>query len=82
MPRLNKLSDDVLEYIAHIIAGIKTGSEITEFFRVVGFPEIRHDGSTKWRFVYGALQKLNEESPYHVVKVIEKLADPKQYIKM
>lgn len=80
MPRLNKLSDEVLEYIAHIIAGIKTGSEITEFFRVAGFPEIRHDGSTKWRFVYGALQKLNEESPYHVVKVIEKLADPKQYI--
>lgn len=80
MPRLNKLSDEVLKYIAHIIAGIKTGSEITEFFRVAGFPEIRHDGSTKWRFVYGVLQKLNEESPYHVVKVIEKLADPKQYI--
>jgi hypothetical protein len=80
MPQLNRLSDEVLEYIAHILAGIKTGSEITEFFRVAGFPEIRHDGSTKWRFVYGALQRLNEESPYHVIKVIEKLADPKQYI--
>ena len=75
-------SPEVLEHVAKLVAETRTGSEITEFFRVAGYPHIQHDGSTKWRFVCAALQELSasEGGPRHVARIIEKLADPKQYI--
>ncbi len=68
--------------IAKVLGETRTGSEITEFFRVAGYANIQHDGGTKWRFVYAALQDLNESEsgPSHVASIIEKLADPKQYL--
>lgn len=79
---LKVFSPEVLEHVSKLIAETRTGSEITEFFRVAGYPQIRHDGSTKWRFVYAALDELNRSKggPGHVARIIEKLADPKQYI--
>lgn len=79
---LNRFSDELLQFVAKLIAETRTGSEITEFFRVAGYPHVQHDGSTKWRFVYAALHELNQSKggPGHVARIIEKLADPKQYI--
>lgn len=56
MKQIEPFSLSALERIAKIIIGDRyTSSEITELFRKAGFPHIRHDGSTKWRFVYAAL---------------------------
>lgn len=79
---LDRFSHEVLEYIAKLIGETRTGSEITEFFKVAGYPRIHHDGGTKWRFVYAALQELNDSpsGPSHIAKIIDKLADPKQYL--
>jgi hypothetical protein len=71
-----------LQYLADIISRY-TGSEITNFFYKAGFPEIRHDGSTKRYFVYEALQQLQDGengNPRNIVHVIEQLADPQEYI--
>jgi len=82
-PKLMPFPEEILEHIAGIISETRSGSEITRFFNAAGYPEFVHDGSTKKWFVLGCLDRLNKRSdgPYHVVKIIEKLADPKQYIK-
>jgi len=81
MANIKPFSLSALEAFAHIIASRYTGSEITDFFRKAGFPEIIHDRSTKWRFVYSSLEKLQNESygPYNITKIIEKLCDPQEY---
>ena len=82
MNRLEIFPDEILQYVARAIADWKSGSGITELFRIAGYPHVRHDGSTKWRFVYARLQELNSgrDGQYHVAKIIQKLADPKQHI--
>ena len=40
-----------LERISKILGEYFTGFEITGLFKKSGFPEIVHDGSTKWRFL-------------------------------
>lgn len=78
---MQDFSLSALERLAQIIAGRYSGSEITEFFRKAGFPDIRHDGSTKWRFVYNALDQLQRgrNGPYEVAKIIEYLCSPEEY---
>lgn len=70
-----------LESIAKIIGDRYTGTEITEFFRKAGFPEITHNGGTKWRFVYTSLEELQKQKygPENVVKIIQQLCDPQEY---
>jgi len=81
MKEIEPFGLSALERIAKIIGERYTGSEITELFRKAGFSHIRHDGSTKWRFVYAALEELQKQpyGPYNVAKVIEKLCDPQEY---
>jgi len=81
MKQIEPFSLSALERIAKIIGERYTGSEITELFRKADFPHIRHDGSTKWRFVYASLEDLQKQSygPYNIAKVIEKLCDPQEY---
>ena len=76
---LFKLS--ALEALAKIIGDRYTGTEITELFRKAGFPEIVHDGGTKWRFVYSSLEALQAQKygPINVAKVIQQLCDPQEY---
>jgi uncharacterized protein (TIGR02391 family) len=71
-----------LETLAKIIGDRYTGTEITEFFRKAGFPEFVHDGGTKWRFVYASLEALQNQKygPFNIVKVIEQLCDPQEYL--
>lgn len=80
--KLEKFPEGVLEHISKIIGDYKTGSELTEFFSVAGYPNIRHNGSTKWRFVYAALKDLNSklDGQYHVAKIIQTFCDPTQWI--
>ena len=79
--RIDPFSLSALERIAQIIGDRYTGSGITLFFRKAGFPEIRHDGTTKWRFVYNALEEIQgrPHGPYQVAKVIEQLCNPQEY---
>ena len=71
-----------LETLAKIIGDRYTGTEITEFFRKAGFPEFIHDEGTKWRFVYVSLETLQKQKygPVNIVKIIEQLCDPQEYL--
>lgn len=79
--RIEPFSLSALEQIAKIIGNRYTGSEITEFFRKSGFPNIHHDGTTKWRFVYNELEHIqnNDQGHYQIAKIIQQLCDPQEY---
>lgn len=70
-----------LEALAKIIGDRYTGSEISEMFRKAGFPEITHDGGTKWRFVYASLEAMQKQKygSVNVLKIIQQLCDPQEY---
>ena len=80
--KLEKFPEGVLEYVSKIMGDYKTGSELTELFNIAGYPHIRHDGSTKWRFVYAVFKDLNSkpDGQYHVAKIIQTFCDPTQWI--
>lgn len=72
-----------IEALSKIIAGKYTGSEITILFKKAGFPEIVHDGSTKWKFVCEIFEKMQNESIegfYKILKVLEVVCDPQEYL--
>lgn len=81
MKEMKQFNLSALEKLAKIIGERYSGSEITELFRKAGFPNVHHDGSTKWKFVYASLEELQKQAygPYNVAKVIEKLCDPQEY---
>lgn len=70
-----------LKEIAKIIGDYKTGSEITDLFKRAGFPEIMHDGTTKWRFLYSTFEELQKEKDgfNKINKIIETFCDPQEY---
>jgi len=82
-PQISPFPDEILEHIAGLISETRSGSEITRFFKAANYSEFVHNGSTKKWFVLNCLRDLNNRSDdaYHVIKIIEKLADPKQYIR-
>lgn len=73
--------DVTLDVLAHIIADSYTGADITRFFERAGFPEFRHDGRTKWHFVYEAMQEIQgrESGPSKIVGVIEQFCNPRSF---
>jgi uncharacterized protein (TIGR02391 family) len=74
---------EAIEQLAQIIGDNYSGTEITRLFRRAGFPQIVHDGTTKWRFVDRALNDLQTRSgnrPHSTIKVIEALCNPQQYV--
>jgi len=73
-----------LETLAKIIGDRYTGSEVSELFRKAGFPEISHDGGTKWRFVYAALETMQKQKYgiHNIAKLVEQLCDPQEYFSM
>lgn len=78
-----KFKLSALEALSQIIAGIYTGSEITRLFKKAGYPEIVHDGSTKWRFICETFENMQEESIegfYRILKVLEVVCDPQEYL--
>lgn len=70
-----------LEALAKIIGDNYTGSEISELFRKAGFPEITHDGGTKWRFVYSSFEEMQKRTygTFNIAKLIQQLCDPQEY---
>ncbi len=54
----------------------RTGSELTSFFRRVGFSNFLHDGSTRKWWTLNVLNQLTENN---VRAVILRLADPREY---
>ncbi|MBE0415013.1 MAG: hypothetical protein IBX36_00525 [Dehalococcoidia bacterium] len=80
--KLDKFPEQILEHVSKLIGERKTSSEITEFFAKAGYPQIKHDGSTKWRFIYQELKDLNAQpdGQYHVAKIIQEFCNPLEWI--
>ena len=81
--KLEPFRPEALETLAQIIGDYYTGSEITRLFRRSGYPEIVHDGGTKWRFVaaaFDSLQQKGADTPNHVLKVIQTACNPQGWI--
>ena len=55
--------------------------QITDLFRKSGYPEIVHDGSTKWKFLYSTFENLQKRKfgPYIILKFLETTCDPQEY---
>lgn len=72
-----------LETLSKIIGETYTGSGITRLFKKSGYPEIVHDGNTKWKFVCETFERMQKESIegfYKILKVLEVVCDPQEYI--
>lgn len=80
--RLEPFQIVALEKLSQVIGERFTGSEITNFLHKSGYSEYFHDGSTKWRYVFGVLQELHSsaDGPFHIVKLIQHLCNPQEYI--
>lgn len=70
-----------LERISKIVGDYFTGFEITGLFKKSGYPEIVHDGSTKWRFLCSTFENLQKRKfgPYIILKFLETTCDPQEY---
>ena len=70
-----------LERFSKIIGDSFSGSQITELFRKSGYPEIVHDGSTKWRFLSSTFENLQKRKfgSYVILKFLETVCDPQEY---
>jgi len=80
---LEPLRHEALEALAQTIGDYYTGSEITRLFHRSGYPDIVHNGGTKWRFVadaFDALQQQGASTPNHVLKVIQTTCNPQGWI--
>lgn len=72
-----------IEALSVIIADNYSGSEITTLFKKAGFPEIIHDGTTKWKFICATFEEMQEESIegfYKILKVLEVVCNPQEYL--
>jgi uncharacterized protein (TIGR02391 family) len=72
-----------IEILAQTFGGYYTGSQITELFRRSGSPDIAHDGGTKWKFVFAAFERLQQQShgkPHAILKVVETACNPQGWI--
>lgn len=70
-----------LERISKIVGDYFTGFEITGLFKKSGYPEMVHDGSTKWRFLCSTFENLQKRKfgPYIILKFLETTCDPQEY---
>jgi uncharacterized protein (TIGR02391 family) len=74
---------EALEALAQIVGENYTGSEISRLFHRSGYPDIVHDGGTKWRFVVAAFEQLQAKgggTPHGVLKVIQTAGNPQGWI--
>lgn len=81
MNEIGPIKEAALEEIAHTIADFYTGSQITMFFARAGHPQIVHDASTKWRFVYEALLSISKSKygSHEILKIVQTLCDPQAF---
>ena len=78
--KISKFKLPALERLSKII-DYKTGTEITDLFRKAGFEDIKHDGGTKWRFLYQTFNELQNKDlgQYIIVKFLETVCDPQEF---
>ncbi|HXH23980.1 MAG TPA: TIGR02391 family protein [Vicinamibacterales bacterium] len=59
-----------------------TGTQITALFGRAGYPDVVHDGGTKWRFVAGAFDSLQrrDESANCVLAIVKRAGSPEGWI--
>lgn len=77
---MKKFSDSALERLSIIIGDRYSGTEITSFFHKIGYVNIQHDGTTKWRFVYEHLKHIQSKGGYfEILKAIEQLCSPQEF---
>lgn len=77
------MDSQTLERLSEFICGdgdaypaYRSGSELTRFFRRVGFANFSHDGTTRKWWTLSVLQQLTDNN---LNAVIRRLADPKEY---
>jgi hypothetical protein len=76
------MDTNTMERLAEFICGdgdypvYRSGSELTRFFRRVGFSKFIHDGSTRKWWTLSVLQQLTSNN---LNAVIQGLANPKEY---
>jgi hypothetical protein len=77
------MDSQTIESLAEMICGdgqdypvYRTGSELTKFFRRVGFSNFVHDGSTRKWWTLSVLEQLTDNN---LKAVILRLADPREY---
>ncbi|MCP4049894.1 MAG: hypothetical protein GY730_04230 [bacterium] len=77
------MDDKILDSIADMICGdrkqypvYRTGSELTDFFKSVGFSGHTHDGSTRKWWTLNVLKRLTEND---LKAVLLRLANPLEY---
>ena len=80
---MKQLDPSTLEAIADLICGdngpyYRTGSMLPIFFRNAGLRCPSHDGSTRKWWTLDRLREYNAD-PQKMEKVIQRLADPKEY---
>ena len=68
---LNALADMICEHPVY-----RTGTDLTHFFKRVGFPNYEHDGTTRRWWTLGVLRQLSEKD---LKKVILRLGNPREY---
>ena len=78
--QISKFELSALEQLSKIMC-YKTGSEITDLFRKAGCGNIKHDGSTKWRFLYDTFDKLQKEDlgQNTIIKFLETACNPQEF---
>ena len=57
--QISKFELPALERLSKIMC-YKTGNEITDLFRKAGCTHIKHDGTTKWIFLYDTFDELQK----------------------
>lgn len=69
----------VLERLAKIVSEEYTGTGITDLFRRAGFGTIRHDGSTKQKFLYATFEGMQGKfGPKGILKVLKVACSPQE----
>ena len=77
------MDGQTLDSLADMICGdgqdypiYRSGSELTRFFYRVGFPNFKHDGSTRKWWTLSVLNQLTENN---LKAVVIRLANPREY---
>lgn len=81
--KLEPFSPEALEKLGKIIGDAYTGSSLTRLFSRAGYPEIVHNGATKWRFVAEVLERLQDQGagqPHRVIKLLQTVCSPQGWI--
>ena len=78
--QISKFELPALERLSKIMC-YKTGNEITDLFRKAGCKHIKHDGTTKWIFLYNIFDELQKHDIGQsiIIKFLEAACNPQEF---